>query len=145
MMTQRSSQRLAFGRQAFELRARLIQHASDFMTRRGQRILRLTEVVRGKELKRIRRVVGLAKTACRAHLGCQDQKVAAGLQQDPADVGSRSRNDAAGFVVGCGENFLPHPRQIPRLFTPGVALGAIVVNQRRDLADRSGVLLVLRV
>jgi hypothetical protein len=90
MMTQCGSQRLAFGRQAFEFRTRLIQHASDFMTRRGQCILRLTEVLRGKELKRIRRVVGLAKTACSAHLGCQDQKVTAGLQQDPADVGSCS-------------------------------------------------------
>jgi hypothetical protein len=141
---ERSPKRVSLGCQAFEFGPGLVEHTPDIVPGRGQRVLGLPEVVRGKEVKGVNRFLAVTQSAGGAHLSGQYQKVATGLQQDAADVCSGGRDNPARFVVRSGEDFFAHPRQIARLFTPGLALSPIVVDQRRNLADWSG-LLILRV
>ena len=149
-MVQCRTQRVALGCEPLEFGTGLVEHAADIVARGRQRVLRLAEIVYWKEIRGLDRLLAVAQSARSAHLRGEHQKVAARLEQYPTDVRSCGRDDPACFVVGGSKDLFPHPREVSRLFTPGVALGPVVVNQRgnpayRFGASRPGLLLVLRV
>ena len=133
MLAEGGTQRLALRRKPLEFGPRVIENPPHVVPRGRESVPHVAEIVRGKKIDRFGRVVRIANAACRTHLGGQHQKVAPRLQQNTPDVGACRRNNVTSFAVGGGKHLLAHSGEISRLFPPGVPLGAVVVNQRRNV------------